>query len=178
MSYQKAYVEHAIGCDYKVTWDANLLHHVVGPIANAVYKVHNDYSPLLCSFSSYPKKLEHIHKDVYLPRREQMQVLTIFCSNYDIHNECCTKIIYRYDNGSIIGTAPIPSREIHIQGPGSQTLRIKHETTVDANAMAYTASIRVHTTSIHVTMELYTIIRNAYHFLSFIRLSFVKDNGT
>jgi hypothetical protein len=134
MSYQKAYVEHAIGCDYKVTWDANLLHHVVGPIANAVYKAHNDYSPLLCSFSSDPKKLQHIHKDVYLPYREQMQVLTIFCSNYDIHNECCTKIIYRYDNGSIIGTAPIPSRGIHIQGPGSQTLGIKHETTVDANA--------------------------------------------
>jgi hypothetical protein len=134
MSYQKAYVEHAIGCDYKVTWDANLLHHVVGPIANALYKAHNDYSPLLCSFSSDQKKLQHIHKDVYLPYREQMQVLTIFCSNYYIHNECCTKIIYRYDNGSIIGTAPIPSRGIHIQGPGSQTLGIKHETIVDANA--------------------------------------------
>jgi hypothetical protein len=44
--------------------------------------------------------------------------------------------------------------------------------------MAYTASIMVYTTSIDVTMELYTIIIvNAYR-LSFIRLSFVKDNGT
>jgi hypothetical protein len=44
--------------------------------------------------------------------------------------------------------------------------------------MAYTASIMVYTTSIDVTMELCTIIVNAYRFLSIIRLSFVKDNGT
>jgi hypothetical protein len=44
--------------------------------------------------------------------------------------------------------------------------------------MENTASIMVYTTSIDVTMELYTIIRKAYRILSCIRLSFVKDNGT
>jgi hypothetical protein len=134
MSYQKAYVEYAVGSEYKVTWDSNLLHHVVGPIANAVYKAHNDYSPLLCSFPSDDKKLQHVHKDVYLPLRDQMQVLTIFCSNYDPDSERCTKIAYKYDDGSLIGTAHIPSREIHIQGPGSQILGINHETTVNSDA--------------------------------------------
>jgi hypothetical protein len=134
MSYQKAYVEHAFGSDYKVTWDANLLHHVVGPIAKAVYKAHSNYSPLLCSLPK-DKTLQHAQKDVYLPYCEQMQVLTIFCSNYDSETERCTKITYSYeDDRSIIGSAYIPSRGIHIQGPGSQSLGILHETTVHRDA--------------------------------------------
>jgi hypothetical protein len=134
MSYQKAYVEHAFGSDYKVTWDANLLHHVVGPITKAVYKSHSDYSPLLCSLPT-DDELQHAQKDVYLPYQEQMQVLTIFCSNYDTKTERCTKITYRYeDDGSIIGSAYIPSRGIHIQGPGSQSPGILHETTIHCDA--------------------------------------------
>jgi hypothetical protein len=46
MSFQKAYIEKLCGSDFTVTWDANLLHHVVGPIMAAVYSAHNDFSPL------------------------------------------------------------------------------------------------------------------------------------
>jgi hypothetical protein len=49
MGFQKSLVQKLYGSDYKVTWDCNLLHHVVGPIAAAVYGAHSDYSPLLCS---------------------------------------------------------------------------------------------------------------------------------
>jgi hypothetical protein len=91
-------------------------------------------SPLLCSLPT-DDELQHAQKDVYLPYQEQMQVLTIFCSNYDTTTECCTKITYRYeDDRSIIGSAYLPSRGIHIQGPGSQSPGILHETTVHCDA--------------------------------------------
>jgi hypothetical protein len=107
---------------------------VVGPIAKAVYKAHSDYSPLLCSLPT-DDELQHAQKDVYLPYQEQMQVLTIFCLNFDATTECCTKITYRYeDDQSIIGPAYIPSRGVHIQGPGSQSPGILHETTIHCDA--------------------------------------------
>jgi hypothetical protein len=55
MAFQKAYVEYNLGTDFHVTWDSNLLHHVVGPIAKAVYKPHSDYSRLLCTLSDDEK---------------------------------------------------------------------------------------------------------------------------
>jgi hypothetical protein len=68
MGFQRAFVERRYGSDFKITWDANLLHHVVGPISNAVYGAHSDYSALLCSRDK--KQLTHVHGDVYLPSRE------------------------------------------------------------------------------------------------------------
>jgi hypothetical protein len=80
MSFQRSYVHRVYGEDYKVTWDANLLHHVVGPISAAVYGAHSDCSPLL---NSIPKnEYQHVHDDVYLPVPGEMQVLTIHYSNY------------------------------------------------------------------------------------------------
>jgi hypothetical protein len=76
MAFQKAYVEYNLGTDFHVTWDSNLVHHVVGPIAKAVYKPHSDYSRLLCTLSDDEKT--HVDQDVYLPDRDKMQVLTIF----------------------------------------------------------------------------------------------------
>jgi hypothetical protein len=75
MSFQRAYIERLYGSDYLVTWDANLLHHVVGPITKAVYGAHNDYSALLCSRAT--DNYTHVDNDVYLPSRDNMQVLTI-----------------------------------------------------------------------------------------------------
>jgi hypothetical protein len=72
MSFQKAYIERLYGSDYLVTWDANLLHQVVGPITEAIYSAHNNYSPLLCSRSK--DNYIHIDRDVYLPTRDNMQV--------------------------------------------------------------------------------------------------------
>jgi hypothetical protein len=64
MSFQKAFVEKLFGEDYIVTWDSNLLHHVVGPIHAAVYGGHSDFSSLLCSTKEKTKL--HVHNDVYL----------------------------------------------------------------------------------------------------------------
>jgi hypothetical protein len=134
MSFQKALVEKLFGEDFIVTWDSNLLHHVVGPIHAAVYGAHSDFSSLLCSTKEKTKL--HVHNDVYLPQREEMQVLTIFCSNYQTeckNNDYCTSLSYTFKD-SIIGSETLGSRGIHIQGPGSQAIGIKHDTKVNQDA--------------------------------------------
>jgi hypothetical protein len=96
MSFQRAFVERCYGADYKVNWDANLLHHVVGPISDAVYSAHSDYSPLLCS----PTRAQsvNIERDIYLPTRDEMQVFTIYCSNYNGScTDSCNTITYTYN---------------------------------------------------------------------------------
>jgi hypothetical protein len=131
MAFQRAYVERCYGSDYKVTWDANLLHHVVGPITAAVYSAHSDYSPLLCSPTH--DHLVHIDRDVYLPTREDMQVLTVYCSNYNSNKnskQSCTTITYKFNNKKI-QSVNLGAKGIHIQGPGSQAMGIKHEVSVD-----------------------------------------------
>jgi hypothetical protein len=101
MSFQRAYVERLYGADYVITWDANLLHHVIGPIANAVYSAHSDYSPLLCSLNN--ADYTHVDGDVYLPIRDHMQVLTIYCSNYQPNSEeSCTRITYYHDKKKLV----------------------------------------------------------------------------
>jgi hypothetical protein len=131
MSFQRAFVESLYGNDYCVTWDVNLLHHIVGPIASAVYSAHSDFSPLICSLNK--KESVHIHKDVHLPVRDEMQVLTIYCSNAiaSIKDKGSLTIKYTYD-GSSIGSATLGSRGIHIQGPGSQSPLLEHAVTTNA----------------------------------------------
>jgi hypothetical protein len=131
MSFQRAYIERLYGSDYLVTWDANLLHQVVGPITEAVYGAHNDYSALLCSRSK--DNDIHIERDAYLPTRDNMQVFTIHYSNYDNMGEPCTSISYFHDKKRI-GSCSLGSKGIHIQGPGSQSTGIKHEVKVLDNA--------------------------------------------
>jgi hypothetical protein len=92
MLFQKAYVERLWGSEYKFTWDANLLHHVVGPITESVYGAHSDFGPLLCSLSDDSYK--HVHERSFLPTREEMQVLTIYYSNYTTSNDTSTAISY------------------------------------------------------------------------------------
>jgi hypothetical protein len=130
MSFQRAFVERWYGNDYCVTWDVNLLHHVVGPIAAAVYSAHSDFSPLLCSLNS--TESVHIHKDIHLPERDEMQVLTIHCSNAVLSDKDIgpLSIKYTYD-GLSIGSATLGSRGIHIQGPGSQSPLIEHAVTTN-----------------------------------------------
>jgi hypothetical protein len=130
MSFQRAFVERWYGNDYCVTWDVNLLHHVVGPIAAAVYSAHSDFSPLLCSLNS--TESVHIHKDMHLPERDEMQVLTIHCSNAVLSDKDIgpLSIKYTYD-GLSIGSATLGSRGIHIQGPGSQSPLIEHAVTTN-----------------------------------------------
>jgi hypothetical protein len=102
MKFQRAYVlERLYGNDFMVTWDANLLHHVVAPIQAAVYNAHRDFCPLLCSLNKDDNV--NVHNDVYLPEREQMQVLTIHYSNHstDCANNVTTKVRYTYDGNSI-----------------------------------------------------------------------------
>jgi hypothetical protein len=127
MSFQKAYIERLYGSDYLVTWDANLLHNVVGPITEAVYGAHNDYSALLCSPATDIYK--HVDRDVYLPIRDSMQVLTIHYSNYENNGAPCTSISYFHDKNRI-GSTKLGAKGIHIQGPGSQSMGIKHEVKV------------------------------------------------
>jgi hypothetical protein len=131
MSFQRSYIHRVYGDDYKVTWDANLLHHVVAPIASAVYSAHSDCSPFLNSPNT--SVYHHVHEDVYLPTRGEMQVLTIHYSNYNTTKEddtdFCTTITYTH-NDDHIGSARLGSRGIHIQGPGSQSNGIKHKVTV------------------------------------------------
>jgi hypothetical protein len=129
MKFQRAYVERLYGSDYRVTWDANLLHHVVGPIHDAVYGAHSDFSPLLCSLNKDDSV--NVHNDIYLPEREQMQVLTIYYSNHptDCAKNTTTKMRYTFNDQSI-GSFSMGSRGIHIQGPGSQSEGIKHASTV------------------------------------------------
>jgi hypothetical protein len=133
MSFQRSFVHRVFGDDYRVTWDANLLHHVVAPIASAVYSAHSDCSPFLNSTTK--KAYVHIHEDVYLPTRGDMQVLTIHYSNYDENSDGspCTTLTYTRD-GDHIGSAALGSRGIHIQDPGSQSNGIKHKVTVCPSA--------------------------------------------
>jgi hypothetical protein len=110
-----------------------LLHHVVGPISAAVYGAHSDCSPLL---NSFPKnEYQHVHDDVYLPVPGEMQVLMIHYSNYKsaVKDDHCTMITYTCDD-ELVGSAPLSSRGIHIQGPGSQLIGMKHTTTVSKSA--------------------------------------------
>jgi hypothetical protein len=129
MKFQRAYVERLYGRDYRVTWDANLLHQVVGPIQAAVYGAHNDFCPLLCSLNE--DNSVNVQNDVYLPEIEQMQVLTIYYSNHptDCAKNVTTKMRYTFKDKSI-GSFSMGSRGIHIQGPGSQSPGIKHASTV------------------------------------------------
>jgi hypothetical protein len=133
MGFQRAYIERLYGSDFQVTWDANLLHHVVAPIIDAVYSAHNDYSPLLCSMNEDHNT--HVFDDVYLPTRNNMQVLTIYCSNYrSAHNDsCCATMTYSYNNKKL-DSAKLGSRGIHIQGPGSQSMGVKHQVSIDPDA--------------------------------------------
>jgi hypothetical protein len=64
-----------------------------------------------------------------------MQVLTIFSSNYDPTSDYCTKLTYTYNDDHTIGSAYVPSRGIHIQGPGSQSLGVKHDSCVNPDAL-------------------------------------------
>jgi hypothetical protein len=133
MSFQQSYVHRIYGDDYKVTWDANLLHHVVGPIAAAVYNAHSDSSPLLNSASK--DEYQNVQENVYLPVRGEMQVLTVHYSNYEnVDDGHCTTITYTC-NDEFVGSAPIGSKGIHIQGPGSQAIGMKHATTISKDAM-------------------------------------------
>jgi hypothetical protein len=127
MGFQRAFVERRYGSDFKITWDANLLHHVVGPISNAVYGAHSDYSALLCSRNK--KQLTQVQ----LLSQDDMQVLTIYCSNYNENQNECTNITYTY-NDKKIGSAKLGLRGIHIQCLGSQTMGVKHEVHVEADA--------------------------------------------
>jgi hypothetical protein len=134
MAFQKAYVERLYGSDFQVTWDANLLHHVVAPIADAVYSAHSDYSPLLCFLKNDYNTHVVNDSDVYLPNRDNMQVLTIYCSNHlSSGSDHCTTITYSYGKKKI-DSANLGSRGVHIQGPGSQSMGVKHEVTVDPKA--------------------------------------------
>jgi hypothetical protein len=128
MAFQRAYIKRLYGSDFQVTWDANLLHHVVAPIIDAVYGAHNDYSPLLCSMNDDHNT--HVFDDVYLPTRNNMQVLTIYCSNYkSAHNDSCATMTYSY-NDKKLDSSEIGSRGVHIQGPGSQSMGVKHQVSI------------------------------------------------
>jgi hypothetical protein len=134
MSFQKAYIKRLYGLDFQVTWDANLLHHVVAPIADVVYSAHSDYSPLLCSLNNDYNTQVVNDSDVYLPNQDNMQVLTIYCSNYHSSgSDYCTTITYSYGKKKI-DSANLGSRGVHIQGPGSQSMGVKHEVSVDPKA--------------------------------------------
>jgi hypothetical protein len=112
MSFQRAFVERCYGADYQVTWDANLLHHVVGPISDAVYSAHSDYSPLLCSLTCAQKF--NIERDIYLPTRDEMQVFTIYCSNYNNNStDYCNSITYTYNQKQLGQLNLVPEVSIY-----------------------------------------------------------------
>jgi hypothetical protein len=94
---------------------------------------HNDFSPLLCLLPK-EKERQHVQGNVHLPERDEMQVLTIHYSNFDNPTtNHCTTLSYTH-NSSSIGSFPLPSRGIHIQGPGSQSAGIKHKVSVNPQA--------------------------------------------
>jgi hypothetical protein len=110
ISFQNAYVQKQFGNDFRITWDVNLLHHVVGTIVQSVYGAHSDYSPLLCSLPEDfdDNNRQYVQPNAYLPNREEMQVLTIHYSNNDqngitTENDICTTISYSHD-GQPIGS--------------------------------------------------------------------------
>lgn len=130
MKFQRCYVQSLVGSDFLVTWDVNMLHYIVGPIKNAVYAAHNDSSPLLCSPSNTTRT--HVVDVAHLPLMDEMQVLTMYWTNLDddLDSSQYNIDMNYYFFEKKIAQLPLTGRGIHIQGPGSQSSGITHETKV------------------------------------------------
>jgi hypothetical protein len=99
-----------------------------------------------------------VHEDVYLPDRDNMQVLMIYFPNFDPTSKYCTKMTYTYDDDDQkIGSAYIPSRGIHIQGPGSQAHGVKHDTHVNPRHVLFLLAPSLATRRSGVAIDTLTI---------------------
>ena len=108
--------------DYKITFHCNLIHTVVGALSDSVYAPHSDYGQLLCTADN-AADYQHVESDKWLPKRDEMQVITLVISNSQ--KTSSTELVYT-DGSSKLATIPLNSCCMHIQGPGSQCEGIKH----------------------------------------------------
>jgi hypothetical protein len=105
MSFQKSFVHRFYGGDYKVTWDANILHHVVGPIANAVYGYHSDCSPLLNSTSAqFTKMCIYQHEEKcrslrFITRTTKMGMASPLVQRLRINAKIRSSVWHQLDQG-------------------------------------------------------------------------------
>ena len=98
------------------------MHCVVGSLKNSLYAPHSDFGELLCSPDGSPT-YHHVQDDKWLPKRDEMQVVTIVISNSV--RAFSTELVYSAGSTEL-ATIPLSSCCIHIQGPGSQSQGIKH----------------------------------------------------
>ena len=125
---RKIIEEHFCQDGFKVTFHCNLLHTVVAAINNALYGTHNDSSALLCSEE---KDYCHVAEDLWLPKRKDLQIMSLVLSNCkDKHS---TNLIYTEgaDDDSkkrkFLCKIPLGSCCLHFQGAGSQLPQFCHK---------------------------------------------------
>ena len=128
---QRTIIERVYG-RYKVTWHCNLVHTVLAAIHDAIYSAHSDANPTCCSDQESSQPYIHVTDDLYLPRPKEMQVVTMVFSN--CKDEFSTELVYTEGNNpTALVRIPLSSCCLHWQGPGSQTLGIKHQTKMIKN---------------------------------------------
>jgi hypothetical protein len=123
---QYDYVKAIVGSDYRVTFHCNLIHTVVASLLKSMYAPHSDYGQLLCTAEN-STSYQHVEDNMWLPKRDEMQVVTMIISNSVL--PCSTELVYT-DGSSKLATIPLNSCCMHIQGPGSQSEGIQHSARV------------------------------------------------
>ena len=119
---QYDFVKNLVGRDFKVTFHCNLIHTVVGSLLKSMYAPHSDFGQLLCTAEN-STTYQHVEDNKWLPKREEMQVITLIISNSSLPTS--TELVYT-QGSSQLTSIPLNSCCIHIQGPGSQQSGIKH----------------------------------------------------
>ena len=122
-SQEKYVLAETEGKGYQVTFAANQLLTVVATLREALFSPHSDYSARLCSPDGVDRQQSDL-SDLWLPRREELQVLTYVLSNSSSRRS--TELVYLDDTGHTLGSVPLSSFCIHHQGAGSQAPGIKH----------------------------------------------------
>ena len=136
---EKYVIKEMEGKGYQVTFAANQLLTVVATLREALFSPHSDYSARLCSTGiNGAPRLQGELDDLWLPRREELQVLTYVLSNSTADRS--TELVYEDTVGSQLGKVPLSSFCMHHQGAGSQAPGIKHGVRMIKGATAQVAT--------------------------------------
>ena len=144
-SQEDAVLEARGGEEYKPTLICTDIYNITGHSKNCKFSHHSDYSTMHTSASA--NKCDRIYsgyENGYLPTQDEMQVVTLILSNSQQSES--SRLVYKdkHKTGKLCKENIIlGNNTIHIQGPGSQSNGITHQSEMIEGADSVPGTFRI-----------------------------------
>ena len=142
---EDAVIQARGGEEYKPTLICTDIYTITGHSKNCKFSHHSDYSTMHTSASSNEcDRIYSGHENGYLPTQDEMQVVTLILSNSQQSES--SRLVYKdkHKTGKLCKeNILLGNNTIHIQGPGSQSNGITHQSEMIEGADSVPGTFRI-----------------------------------